>query len=273
MAKKRRAGRKAIRKAIGKQLRYIGRNLRSIRELAGEPLHGRLGLLSDRKYRNLLVAHEVYRQQKQMYDQRSHTVSGRIVSVSQPHVRPIVRGKASAPVEFGAKISVSKVGRFAFLDRLSWDAYNENADLEPVIECYRQRYGRYPESVHVDAIYRTRENRRYCKERGIRISGPPLGRPKLDPTREERRQAYDDERDRIEIEGVLGRGKRRFSLARVMTKRADTSGTAIAIAVLVMNLETLLQILLRLFAGPWWQAVLSLPFVVARPQTSPTPVA
>jgi IS5 family transposase len=256
VAKKRRPTRKAIRKAIGKQLRYIDRNLRSINELAGEPLHGRIGLLGRRKYRNLLVAHEVYRQQKQMYDQRSHSVPDRIVSVSQPHVRPIVRGKASAPVEFGAKISVSKVGRFAFLDRLSWDAYNESADLKAVIESYRQRYGRYPESVHVDAIYRTRENRRYCGERGIRISGPPLGRPKLNPTREEKRQAYDDERDRIEIEGVLGRGKRRFSLARVMAKRADTSETAIAIAFLVMNLETLLQILLRLFARLWRSAIL-----------------
>lgn len=256
VAKKRRPTRKAIRKAIGKQLRYIDRNLRSINELAGEPLQGRLGLLSRREYRDLLVAQEVYRQQKQMYDARSHSVPDRIVSVSQPHVRPIVRGKASAPVEFGAKISVSKTGRFAFLDRLSWNAYNESADLKPVIESYRQRYGHYPESVHVDAIYRTRENRRYCSERGIRISGPALGRPKLSPTREEKRQAYDDERDRIEIEGVLGRGKRGFSLARVMAKRADTSETAIAIAFLVMNLETLLETLLRLFAQLWRSAVL-----------------
>ena len=234
---------------------YIDRNLRTINDLAGEPLHSRLGLLGRRKYRTLLVAQEVYRQQKQMYDQCSHSVPDRIVSVSQPHVRPIVRGKARAPVEFGAKISVSKVGRFAFLDRLSWDSYNESADLKPVVEKYSERYGCYPESVHVDAIYRTRENRRYCGERGIRMSGPPLGRPKSNPTREEKRQAYDDERDRIEIEGVFGRGKRGFSLARVMAKRADTSESAIAIAFLVMNLETLLQILLRLLAGLWRTAM------------------
>jgi len=257
VAKKRRAGRKAIRKGIGKQLRCIGRNLRSIHDLAGNPPDSRLGLLSHRKHRNLLVAHEVYRQQKQMYDQRIHRVSDRIVSVSQPHVRPIVRGKASAPVEFGAKISVSKVGRFSYLDRLSWDAYNENKDLKPGIESYRQKYGWYPESVHVDAIYRTRENRRYCKERGIRMSGPPLGRPKLNPPRDEKRQTYKDERERVEIEGVFGRGKRGFSLARVMAKRADTSATAIAIVFLVMNLETILQILLRLFAGVGLRQVIS----------------
>ena len=109
--------------------------------------------------RALLVAHEVYRQQKQMYDQRGHSVPDRIVSVSQSHVRPIVHGKAGAPVEFGAKILVSKVGRFAFLDRLSWDSYDETADLKPVVEHYRERYGCYPESVHVDAICRTRRRR------------------------------------------------------------------------------------------------------------------
>ena len=263
VAKKRRATQKAIRKAIGKQLRYVARNLRTINELAGGM---RLSLLSRREYRNLLVAHEVYRQQKQMYDQRSHSVSGRIVSVSQPHVRPIVRGKAAAAVEFGAKISVSKIGRFAYLDRLSWDAYNESGDLQGVIESYRQRYGCYPQSVHVDAIYRTRENRRYCREHGIRISGPPLGRPKLNPTQEEKRQACDDERDRIEVEGVLGRGKRGFSLARVMAKRADTSASAIAIVFLVMNLETILRILLRLFADLQRSAYLLTWLVFARPE-------
>ena len=118
------------------------------------------------------MAHEVYRQQKQMYGQCSHSVPVRIVSVSQPHVRPIVRGKAGAPEEFGAKISVSKIGRFAFLDRLSWDSYNETADLKPVIEHCRERYGRLPEPVHVDAMYRAR----YCD----RTAGDEPGDPPPD---------------------------------------------------------------------------------------------
>lgn len=98
-------------------------------------------------------------------------IEGRIVSISQPHVRPIVRGKASAPVEFGAKISVSLVGGYAFVDRLSWENYNEEGDLIGQIETYRQRFGVYPESVLADQIYRNRENRGYCKSKGIRLSG------------------------------------------------------------------------------------------------------
>jgi len=48
-----------------------------------------------------LIIQERYRQQHWMYENRCHRISGRIVSISQPHVRPIVRGKASAAVEFG----------------------------------------------------------------------------------------------------------------------------------------------------------------------------
>ena len=67
---------------------------------------------------------------------------------------------------------------YVSLDRLSWDAYNESADLIGQIESYRERFGHHPASVHADTIYRTRKNRDYCKERGIRLSGKPPGRPK-----------------------------------------------------------------------------------------------
>ena len=88
-------------------------------------------------------------------------------------------------------------------------------------------------------IYRSRENRAWCKERGIRISGPPLGRPKKSVSLEEKKQAQLDARIRNEIEGKFGQGKRRFGLNLIMTKLSNTSETAIAISFLVMNLNTL----------------------------------
>ena len=237
VAKKKKPRTKAIRRALRQQLQYIRRNLETIRGRYGSDLTR----LSRYQYRSLLVVSEIYRQQRKMYNEKTHSVSGRIVSLSQPHVRPIVRGKTAAPVEFGAKISAAKVGDFAYLDCLSWDAYNEAHDLPRHVEAYRRRFGRYPKTVQADAIYRTRENRRYCKERDIRLGGPPLGRPKNNSTRTERHQARDDERARIPIEGVFGRGKTRYSLSRIMAKRRDTSETTIALAFLVMNLDTLLR--------------------------------
>ncbi len=112
-----------------------------------------------------------------MHINRVKRVDDRIVSISQPHVRPIVRGKAGKAVEFGAKISLSLIDEFSFVDRLSWDSFNESKDLIPQIEKYKERFGYYPASVHADKIYQTQDNRKFCKDNHIRITGKPLGRP------------------------------------------------------------------------------------------------
>jgi transposase, IS5 family len=130
-----------IRTAIGKQQRYIKRNLGHIHsQLDNGASHGNLTAYW---HKCLMVIHTVYDQQLGMYQQRSHRCVDRIVSISQPHVRPIVRGKVSQRVEFGAKISASHVDGFILLDRFSWDAYNETFDLEGQAEAFRQRFGQH----------------------------------------------------------------------------------------------------------------------------------
>lgn len=252
VAKQKKPGYKKIRKTIGQQLRYLKRNLGNIDHMAGV---GLLKFLDKRLYRLLLVIKELYRQQYWMYENRTHKVSDRIVSLYQPHVRPMVRGKAKSPVEFGAKVSISLVEGFSFVEKIGWDAYNESCDLIEQIERYHKRFGFYPVSVHVDKIYRTRENRRYCKKKGIRLSGPPLGRPidEAELLKEQKKLQYQDEIDRIAVEGKFGQGKRRFSLARVMTKLAQTSEVSIVVAFIVMNLEKILSgvISFLLFVWKW----------------------
>ena len=73
------------------------------------------------------------------------------------------------------------------------------------------------------------------------MSGPPLGRPRKNLSKELKKQAQESERIRNEIEGKFGMGKRRFSLNRVMAKLDQTSQTAMAITFLVMNLSHLLR--------------------------------
>lgn len=170
VAKQRRPSRKEIRKAIKKQLQYIKRNLSHIDQLI--QTGSTLEVLSNSQYKSLLVVAEVYRQQQWMYENKTSRIEDRIVSLSQPHIRPIVRGKAGTPVEFGAKLSVSLRDGYVFLDRIDWDNFNESGDFKAQVEAFKEVTGAYPESVHVDRIYRTRSNRAFCKERGIRISGP-----------------------------------------------------------------------------------------------------
>jgi transposase, IS5 family len=195
----------------------------------------------------LLVVATVYQQQLSMYENKQQRVDDRIVSLTQPHIRPIVRGKAGTPVEFGAKISVRYHNGYVFIDRLSWDNFNECGDLKLQAEKFKLATGTYPESIHVDQIYRTKENRAWCQERGIRITGVPLGRPPKVIDKEKKKQAQLDERFRSRIEGKFGEAKRRFSLGRVMTKLSDTSRTAIGLTFLVMNLSTLLRQLFAFF--------------------------
>jgi hypothetical protein len=245
------------RKALGQQLRFLGRNLKTIGRLSEQTP---LTHLDRRQYRNLLVIQELYRQQQWMFENRCHRISGRIVSLSQPHIRPIVRGKSSAPVEFGAKLSASVVDGAVFLDRLDWDPYNESGDLIAQVKAYKQRFGCYPASVHCDTIYRTRENRKFCKKHDIRMSGPPLGRPpkqtveNTQELRDRKRQRRQDEIDRIPIEGKFGQGKRRFGLDRIMAKLPETSETVMAIIFIVMNLERWLKKLFFALIFCWWSA-------------------
>jgi transposase, IS5 family len=255
VAKQKKPGYQKIRRAVGQQIRYLKRNLKTIDRMAEE---GLLLYLDKRLYRLLWVAKELYRQQQWMYENRTHSITDRIVSLYQPQVRPIVRGKAKSPVEFGAKVSISLVDGFSFVEKIGWDAYNESCDLIEQIKQYHKRFGCYPESVHADKIYRTRENRRFCKKHGIRLSGPPLGRRTDDAAllKEQRKLQYQDECDRIAVEGKFGQGKRRFSLGRIMTKLAGTSEVSIMISFLVMNLEKILTGILSfwLFVA-WWLSV------------------
>jgi len=221
---------KTLRKAIKRQLSYIRRNLKYI-----EGLMQNYDKLSLKQKTELVTIRELYEQQKHMIDNRTHAVENRIVSISQPHVRPIVRGKANAKTEFGSKVAVSVIEGYAFVDKISWDAYNEGADLIPTIEKYRKTYGCYPEAVMVDKIYRTRDNIKYCNSKGIRISGPRLGRPKKGETYD-KVAAYRDSGVRNAVEGKFGNAKTAYALGRVMPKLKETSATSISLTFLAMNL-------------------------------------
>src|SRR5579883_1726744 len=142
VAKKRRLFQKDRRIAIKKQLQYIKRNLAHIEQLVWRGAS--LVNLSKRQYKMLLVVTEVYRQQLWMYENKKQSIDDRIVSLSQPHIRPIVRGKAGKSVEFGAKLSASYFNGYVFLDHISWDNFNESGDLKAQVEAFKNHTGYYP---------------------------------------------------------------------------------------------------------------------------------
>ena len=247
LAKCRKRTGKRIRKAISQQLRFISRDLGYIDMFV---LYNDI-VLTEKQENRLDVIKELYEQQKYMYDNKTHKVKDRIVSISQPYIRPIVRGKAKAPVEFGAKLdmSIDEKG-IARLEKLSFDAYNEEDVLVSAIENYRKRTGHYPERVLVDQIYRNQKNRAYCKSKKIRISGKALGRPKKNPTPEEKKIAHQDNTDRIEVERGFSLAKRCFGMGLITTKLDITTRSSIALSIIAMNLSNLARAILLAILFP-----------------------
>ena len=223
-----------IRLTIRQQLVYVSRDLKYVDSF----IQG--GYELDKKFLDdLETIRKVYEQQKYMLENNTHKVADRIVSISQPYVRPVVRGKVSKPTEFGAKLhlSVDEYG-FARIEYLSFDAYNEGPMLIQALEAYKYHHGCYPERVLVDQIYRTRPNIAFCQKNGIRISGPRLGRPAKNDEirRKDAKTAAQDNADRIQIERYFSTAKRRNGMGLITKKREDTSLTTIALSVLVTNI-------------------------------------
>lgn len=132
--------------------------------------------LTEWQTNRLAVVRKVYDQQKYMYDNKTHSVPDRIVSLSQPYIHPIVRGKAKARVEFGAKIDCSILDGVIDVERFDFESFNESTDLPATLDHCWDTLGQCPDEVLADTLYRTRANIALCKELGIKLSGPKLGR-------------------------------------------------------------------------------------------------
>ena len=183
-----------------------------------------------------------------MFETGTHSIPRRIVSLPQPWVRPIVRGKVHANTEFGVKLYISLVDGYIRIERLDFEPYNEAEDFYRAVEGYRARYGRYPARILADKLYRNRQTLAYCKERGIRLTGPALGKPPKDRTltKQARAQEYQDICDRNEVEGVFGTGKTAYGLGRIAAHLKETTFCVIGVALILMNLTKRLRSLLRL---------------------------
>ena len=134
---------------------------------------------------------ELHRQQQWMWENKEVRIDDKIVSINQPHIRPIVREKGGKNTEFGSKLSASCIDGYVFLHRISWDNYNEPGDLKSQFEEFKNYTGHYPKSVHGFANLPNMRNRKFCKERGIRMSGSPLGRQPKNIDKEKKKQAQE----------------------------------------------------------------------------------
>jgi hypothetical protein len=219
--------------AVNRNINFVKKMLPDLEEL----VMGKSYPLSKKEMALFEVIQKVYEQQKKMYDEKTNTCPDRIVSIFQSHVRPILRGKQNARVEFGSKLGVSLDNGFAYLNHLSWNAYHEGKDLISQVQFYFKTHGYYPDLVQVDKAYSTRENRKWLKERNIRITAKPLGRKrKQEKTQYQKRKHKKEAAERNHIEAKFGQGKNGYNLNKIRAKLKATSESWVSCIFFVMNL-------------------------------------
>ena len=244
LSKSKKRSAKAIRSAIRKQLQYIRRDVGYIVRFVQSGVK-----LTEKQKNRLNLVTTVYEQQRIMFEDRTRSVPHRIVSLAQSWVRPIVRGKPHALTEFGAKLHISLVDGYARIERLDFEAFNEAEDFWKAVYRYHDRYGRWPERILADKIYRNQQTLAFCREHGIRLSGPALGRPAKNPNLSAllRKQEYQDLCDRNVVEGLFGTGKTAYGLGRISVHLEESSHCVIGVALLLWNLTKGLRSLWRAF--------------------------
>lgn len=229
-----------LRSCIERIIHYLAKSIRvAINTMAKFPIDGTLGL--KRHDANAFSATiQMLWQQKEMLGMNVHQCKNRIISIFQPHVRPIVRGKNKAKVEFGAKIGASIVNGYTFIDNHSWDAYNESEDLQAHLDKYKERFGCLPQLFEGDKIYLNRQNRGILKALGIEIGGKPLGRPPKDEEASDAKMAkYIGERN--EIEATFGTAKRVYRANNIRAKLPSTGASWAALCFFAKNIEKFLR--------------------------------
>ena len=181
-----------------------------------------------------------------MFEQNVRKCADRIISIYQPQLRPIVRGKAKAKVEFGAKVGASIVSGCTYVDHVSWDAYNESSDLGMQLELYKKRFGMLPKEIQADKLYLGKENRKHIKSCHVNCYNRPLGRP---PKEENDTHAEDKKRaigERNEIEATFGTTKRVYRADDIRAKLDQTADTWIGACFFAKNIMKFLRGLLCL---------------------------
>jgi hypothetical protein len=237
---KKKKTKREIRSIIGKQLRYLKRNIKTINVLLDEFKEALP--LCHRDLRIFWVIRHIYDQQKTMCDLKVHSHPHRIVNIYQSYLRAIPRGKDKHSIEFGAKLGVSEICGFSRIDRISWEAYSESKDLVLQVVNYKKLFGYYPEVVLADGAYLSSENRKYLKEKRIRHTGKALGRPKQ-MTRAEKLAIKKERGERNHVEGKFGQAKNGYGLTDIRARRKDTSEAWIGGIWLAMNLKRYMDLL------------------------------
>ena len=170
--------------------------------------------------KRLSIIRKVLVQEKELFEGRK--VNDRIVSIDRHYVRPIVRGKETKSVEFGAKVNNIQIDGISFIEHISFKAFNEGIRLKNCIRMQQKLVKVRVTCAAGDSIYANNANRKYCTKYGISTSFVRKGRAAKDEhLRKVLRSELSKERA-TRLEGSFGTQKQHYSLSRIKARNMKT---------------------------------------------------
>ena len=216
-SKKRRVGIKANKRRVKSLLRLLKKGIEAYQSLLDEAegLH-----LSEYVAKRFKTIRKVYEQQSYLVQNKTTSVKNRIVSLSQPHIRPIVRGKENKPVEFGIKAHVMQVGGINIIEHHSFEAFNETTRLKHAYFKHRTLIGPCTH-LAADGIYPTNSNRRFCSAKKLQTNFVAKGKGVKDKNIKKLKSILSVERG-TRLEGSFGTEKENYGLRKIKAKTSET---------------------------------------------------
>lgn len=181
-------------------------------------------LLPQKDWNRYQTIAKIYEQQQSLYQDSSQPMGERIVSLYKPYLHPIVRGKETKRVEFGAKVNTWQVGGLNFVEHLAFRNFHEGNRLKNGIVFHQKHFGAL-RRLGADRLYATNANRSFCSRFGIRTNFQPKGKQKSDPVirkQESQMRALIGKVRSTVLEGAYGNEKNHYGLGKVKARNEKT---------------------------------------------------
>lgn len=219
--KQRKHTHKQTRKIIMRLLALLGKILGEIRRQLR--IHPDEELVSDKQLDMLETVTRVYRQQKNHFksDDSRESIPNRIVSVSKPYIRPIVRGKETKTVEFGAKCNNILIDGISFIEKLSFNAFNEGTRLKHCVSLSEKLTEVPVKKIGGDQSYSGNGNRTFCNKKKIETSFTQKGRTGKNEIKNATRRELARVRATV-MEGSFGTQKEHYGLRKIAARIKST---------------------------------------------------
>lgn len=243
--KQRKHSKSQTRKLTRRLVNLLGKILKEIRRMERE--HSDTNLLTDKEKKVIDIITKAYRQQKNHFESNDprESIPNRIVSLAKPYVRPIVRGKEVKNVEFGAKCNNILVDGISFIEKLSFNAFNEGTRLQHCIKMHKRLFGVDVKKIGGDTSYAGTENRDFCKEKDIQTSFVKRGRPSQE---KKEKDFVRQELARVRataMEGSFGTQKEHYGMRRIKARKKGTEMLYIFFGIHAANVVHLAERLLE----------------------------